>query len=126
MVYRHGGEPCAAQQRAYARHDHPEFRTGDCVVSGVPDLDNDNDGIADTRDACPNEAEDFDNFEDRDTINFKIQSARNGDPLTFQGPRAEFDQFIRNNADELRAILFPTSISEGLTGTDAPRGQRHR
>ncbi|MFH1762252.1 MAG: OmpA family protein, partial [bacterium] len=33
---------------------------------GCPDLDNDNDGIADIRDKCPNRAEDLDGFEDED------------------------------------------------------------
>jgi len=35
-------------------------------ADGVPDLDNDSDGIIDERDMCPNEAEDLDGFEDED------------------------------------------------------------
>ncbi|NLW74880.1 MAG: OmpA family protein [Methanomicrobiales archaeon] len=33
---------------------------------GCPDFDNDGDGIPDLKDQCPNDAEDFDGFEDRD------------------------------------------------------------
>ena len=36
------------------------------MTDGCPDLDNDADGILDVNDKCPNEAEDFDGFEDAD------------------------------------------------------------
>ena len=44
----------------------PKTKTASRTSTAVPDLDNDKDGIPDTLDKCPNQAEDKDGFEDED------------------------------------------------------------
>jgi outer membrane protein OmpA-like peptidoglycan-associated protein len=44
----------------------PEDVDGFQDDDGCPDLDNDGDGIPDSKDLCPNEPEDFDGFQDND------------------------------------------------------------
>ena len=44
----------------------PEDKDGFDDEDGCPDLDNDQDGIADKNDKCPNEAEDRDGYQDED------------------------------------------------------------
>jgi len=61
----------------------------------------------------------IENFEGNDEINFSIQSLRGNGRLDFKGTRSEFDRFIELYANNLLQLLFPTSMSESVTGQDA-------
>ena len=67
------------------------------------------------------------NFEGDDEIYIEIWSSRSNTYLKFDGMRVDtsetegFDEWVHNNFDELIAILFPTSLSEGIMGADLAR-----
>jgi hypothetical protein len=61
------------------------------------------------------------NFSGTDIINIRISSVREEASLTFQGSGDEFDQWVRDNFDQIFALFFPTSISESVTGSDIAR-----
>jgi len=61
------------------------------------------------------------NFAGVDIINIRISSIREGASLIFQGSGEEFDRWVRDNFDQIYALLFPTSISESVAGSDIAR-----
>ena len=66
------------------------------------------------------------NFDDGDLIAFSLASTRTRGrvaPLVFSGTRTAFDAWVQANADQVLAILFPASLTEGVTGIDV--AQRH-
>lgn len=63
------------------------------------------------------------NFEDGDVVVFGLAPvSRNGPPLIFTGTRADFNNFVEANADDILAILFPGSLTESTSGIDIAQG----
>lgn len=59
------------------------------------------------------------NFADGDLVLFGLAPvSRNLPGIVFTGTRANFDNFVENNADEILAILFPGSLTESASGID--------
>jgi len=61
------------------------------------------------------------NFDDGDIVAFSLASTRPRGrvaPLVFSGTRTAFDAWVEANAEQVLAILFPASLTEGVTGID--------
>jgi hypothetical protein len=71
--------------------------------------------------------DDDDDFGRGDVLDLVVTPARGGKPLRFDpGSPTEFRQWVKDHAEDLLAILFPTSISEGLSGESAAQGHSQR
>jgi hypothetical protein len=63
------------------------------------------------------------NFDGTDLVLFALSPiSRSGVPVTFTGTRAQFNQYVEDNANSILAILFPGSLTESTSGIDVAQG----